>query len=152
VTEDLGTEIYDAVAAIECLEEIPQDTQALRTMIAALRPAGLLVAHVPEREWKPVLRGSETTWRHEVRHGYDAGEFAARLRELGLDDVRIDGTCRGLVRLAQELRDRVPARHPILRAAVASLLVVAVWLERHGVTWGRERALIVRGRRPGLPR
>jgi hypothetical protein len=152
VTEDLGTEVYDAVAAIECLEEIPEDTQALRRMIAALRPAGLLVAHVPEREWKPFLRGSETTWRHEVRHGYDAGELAARLRDLGLDDVQIDGTCRGLVRLAQELRDRVSAQHPVLRAAVASLLLVTVWLERHGVTWGRERALIVRARRPGPPR
>ena len=140
------------MAAIECLEEIPEDTQALQRMIAALRPAGFFVAHVPEREWKPVLRGSETTWRHEVRHGYDSVELARRLTELGLEDVRIDGTCRGLVRLAQELRDRVSAQHPLLRAAVSSLLLVTVWLERHGVTWGRERALIVRARRPGVPR
>src|SRR4029079_10962987 len=29
LTEDLGTDVYDAVAAIECLEEIPDDTLAL---------------------------------------------------------------------------------------------------------------------------
>ena len=137
------------MAAIECLEEIPDDTQALRRMIAALKPAGLFVAHVPEREWKPVLRGSATTWRNEVRHGYDSAELARRLSELGLEDVRIDGTCRGLVRLAQELRDRVSAQHPVLRATVSSLLLGTVWLERHGVTWGRERALIIRARRSG---
>src|SRR5262249_49419013 len=41
LTQDLGTAAYDAVVAIECLEEIPDDTAALRRMIAALRPAGL---------------------------------------------------------------------------------------------------------------
>jgi SAM-dependent methyltransferase len=148
LTTDLGTEVYDAVAAIECLEEIPEDTEALQRMIAALRPAGLLVAHVPERDWKPVLRGSEATWRHEVRHGYGSAELATRLTELGLGDVQIEGTSRGLVRLAQELRDRVPARRPALRAAVTFALVGAVPLERRGVTWGRGRALIVTARRP----
>lgn len=148
LTKDLGTEAYDAVAAIECLEEIPEDTEALQRMIVALRPGGLLVAHVPEREWKPVLRRSEATWRHEVRHGYDSAELGARLAELGLENVQIAGTCRGLVRLAQELRDRVPARRPALRAAVSFALVGAVPLERRGVTWGRGRALIVTAQRP----
>jgi SAM-dependent methyltransferase len=148
LTEDLGTEAYDAVAAIECLEEIPEDTQALQRMITALRPAGLLVAHVPEHEWKPVLRGSATTWRHEVRHGYDRAELAARLTDLGLEDVQIGSTCRGLVRLAQELRDRVSSRRPVLRAVVSFALLGAVWLERRGLTWGPGRALIVSARRP----
>ena len=148
LTEDLGSEVYDAVAAIECLEEIPEDTEALRRMIAALRPAGLFVGHVPEHEWKPVLRGSAATWRHEVRHGYDPAELAARLTGLGLESIQIDGTCRGLVRLAQELRDRVPSRRPALRAAVSFALLGAVWLERRGLTWGPGRALIVTARRP----
>jgi len=148
LTEDLGTEEYDAVAAIECLEEIPEDTEALRRMIAALRPAGLLVAHVPEHRWKPVLRGSAATWRHEVRHGYDPVELAARLTALGLESVQIDATCRSLVRLAQELRERVSSRRPALRAVVSLSLLGAVWLERHGLTWGPGRALVVSGRRP----
>jgi len=148
LTEDLGTDVYDTVAAIECLEEIPEDTQALRRMIAALRPAGLFVAHVPEHEWKPVLRGSAATWKHEVRHGYDPVELAARLTDLGLESVQIDATCRGLVRLAQELRDRVPSRRPALRAVVSISLLGAVWLERNGLTWGPGRALLVSARRP----
>jgi len=148
LTEDLGTEAYDAVAAIECLEEIPNDTQALRRMIAALRPAGLFMAHVPEHEWKPVLRGSAATWKHEVRHGYDPVELGARLTALGLERVQIDATCRGLVRLAQELRERVSSRRPALRAVVSVPLLGAVWLERRGLTWGRGRALIVSARRP----
>jgi cyclopropane fatty-acyl-phospholipid synthase-like methyltransferase len=148
LTEDLGTEVYDAVAAIECLEEIPNDTQALQRMIAALRPGGLFVAHVPEHEWKPMLRGSAAAWKHEVRHGYDPVELAARLTALGLESVQIDATCRGLVRLAQELRERVPSRRPALRALVSFSLLGAVWLERNGLTWGPGRALIVSARRP----
>lgn len=148
LTSDLGDALYDAVVAIECLEEIPDDTQALRRMIAALRPGGLFVAHVPERAWEPVLSNSEATWRHEVRHGYESAEFASRLTELGLEDVDIRGTSRSLVRLAQELRDRARKRRLILRGALFPWLLVAVRLELRGVTWGRERALLVSGRRP----
>ena len=144
VTEDLGTALYDAVASIESLEEISNDTDALRRMVAALRPGGFLVAHVPERDWKPVLPGSDATWRNEVRHGYAAEELEGRLRELGLEDVRIEETSRSLVRAAQEMRDRISPRRPGLRAAVSSALGVAVPLERAGLTWGRGRALFVR--------
>ena len=144
VTEDLGAALYDAVAAIESLEEIPNDTEALRRLVAALRPGGLLVAHVPECDWMPVLPGSEATWRHEVRHGYAADELEGRLRELGLENVRIEETSRSLVRTAQELRDRISPRHPGVRAAVSSMLAFTVPLERAGLTWGRGRALFVR--------
>jgi SAM-dependent methyltransferase len=143
LTADLGSEVYDAVASVESLEEIPNDTEGLRRMVAALRPGGLLVAHVPERDWKPVLPGSEPTWRNEVRHGYAAGELEGRLRGLGLEEIRVEETSRGLVRAAQELRDRVPPERPALRAAVSSALSFTVPLERAGLTWGRGRALFV---------
>lgn len=148
VTEDLGDAAYDAVVAIESLEEIPEDTRALRRMVAALRPGGLFVVHVPEEHWAPVLPGSAATWKHEVRHGYDRVELATRLCKLGLEQVEVAGTCRGLVRLAQELRDRVPARYPAFRAAISIPLLLSVPLERRGITWGSERALLARGRRP----
>ena len=144
LTEDLGTAVYDAVASIESLEEIPDDTAALRRMVAAVRPGGLLVAHVPERDWKPVLRGSDRTWRNEVRHGYTAEELARRLSELGLEDVRIVETSRSLVRAAQELRDRVASQRPRMRAAASSALAFTVPLERAGLTWGPGRSLFVR--------
>jgi SAM-dependent methyltransferase len=144
LTEDLGAGVYDAVASIESLEEIPEDTEALRRMISALRPGGLFLAHVPELDWKPVLPGSDATWRNEVRHGYAAGELAARLRELGLEDVQVEETSHSLVRAAQELRDRVPARRPALRTLVSSALAFTAPLERAGLSWGRGRSLFVR--------
>ena len=144
LTGDLGTGVYDAVASIESLEEIPDDGAALRRMVAALRPGGLFVAHVPELDWKPALPGSEAIWRNEVRHGYEAGELASRLRELGLEDVHVEGTSRSLVRAAQELRDRVPQQRPGLRAAVSSALAFTVPLERAGLSWGRGRSLFAR--------
>jgi trans-aconitate methyltransferase len=144
LTADLGSEVYDAVASVESLEEIPNDTEALRRMVTALRPGGLLVAHVPERDWKPMLPGSEPTWRNEVRHGYAAEELEDRLRGLGMEEVRVEETSRSLVRAAQELRDRVPPERPALRAAVSSALSFTVPLERAGLTWGRGRALFVR--------
>lgn len=144
LTEDLGSAAYDAVASIESLEEIPADTEALRRMIAALRPGGLFLAHVPELHWKPVLPGSDVVWRNEVRHGYAADELAARLRELGLDDVEVESTSRSLVRAAQELRDRVPSRRPAVRSLVSSALAFTVPLERAGLSWGRGRSLFVR--------
>ena len=50
----------------------------------------LLVAHVPEREWKPIFARSEATWRHEVRHGYDPAELATRLAEPRPRGVQVD--------------------------------------------------------------
>ena len=107
LTEDLGLAIYDAVAAVECLEEIHDDEQALRMMANALRGGGLFVVQVPEHGWRPVLRGSEQTWRDEVRHGYTAERFTEQLTQAGFEPVRTEATCRSLVGLAQEIRDRI---------------------------------------------
>jgi SAM-dependent methyltransferase len=149
LTEDLGSGIYDAVAAVECLEEIPDDGAALGRMAAALRPGGLLVAHVPERDWRPVLRGSDPVWRHEVRHGYSANELREELEHAGLEVLRVEPTCRGIVRLGQELRDRIKGRRLAVRAAAFPLLALSVRAERLGLTWGAERALLALARRPG---
>src|SRR3954454_17873427 len=42
-TRSLGTEAFDVVTALESLEEIADDRAALRSMVEALRPGGLLV-------------------------------------------------------------------------------------------------------------
>lgn len=139
---------FDVVLAVECLEEIPGDREALRTMAAALVPGGLLVAHVPERDWKPVLPGSAATWREQVRQGYTAGELEAALREAGLEDVEVRPTYHGLATAAQDLRDRIKDSGPLVRLLAFPLLAAAVWLERLGVTFGRPNALIASGRRP----
>jgi ubiquinone/menaquinone biosynthesis C-methylase UbiE len=142
LTERLGDGVYDAVVAIECLAEIPDDDAALRMMAQALRPGGLLIAHVPQVDWAPVLPGSEATWRDEVRHGYRREAFASQLMRAGLSVTRVDETCRGLVHLAQEIRDRIKDAPPSVRALAFPFMALAVTLERHGVRLGRSRALI----------
>jgi 2-polyprenyl-3-methyl-5-hydroxy-6-metoxy-1,4-benzoquinol methylase len=141
LTQDLGQSEYDAVLAIECLEEIPDDNAALAHMGRTLRPGGLFVVHVPETGWRPVLPGSERTWRHEVRHGYGAGELTSMLSGIGLTVTVVRPSTRGAVRAAQELRDRIKHRGLKLQLLAYPASVAAVWLERRRLTWGEPRAL-----------
>jgi SAM-dependent methyltransferase len=138
---------YDAVVALECLTEIPDDDAALRSMAGALRPGGLFVAHVPAKDWEPVLRRSDRAWRHEIRHGYEPDELVAKLEAVGLAVRVTRRTTRGTVHLAQELRDRTKTRSLKLRALLYPLLVGSVRLERLRLTWGPARGLYVRAER-----
>ena len=101
---------WDAVLAIECLSEIPDDRLALRQMSEALAPGGLLVAHVPERDWHPVLTGSAPTWREQVRQGYDAAELGDALREAGLEEIEVRPTSRTVAPCGPAGRVPVPRR------------------------------------------
>ena len=147
LTQSLGDSAYDAVVAIECLVEIPDDDAALRMMAQALRPGGLLIAHVPQEDWRPVLPGSEATWRDEVRHGYRAETFTVQLDSAGLSVIQMHPTCRGVVRVAQEVRDRIKDAPPSVRALVYPLMALSVMLERYGIRWGESRALFALARR-----
>lgn len=140
---------FDAVVALECLSEIPDDEAALRTMFATVKPGGMLLAQAPERDWRPVLPGSATTWREQVRQGYTREGLVAMLGRVGLASVGARGTYRSLAAAAQEVRDRIKAGPLLLRAAAFPLLATAVLLEHHGLTWGRPNAILAVGRRPG---
>jgi ubiquinone/menaquinone biosynthesis C-methylase UbiE len=142
---------FDVALMIECLSEIPDDEAALRNVVAALSPGGLLVAQVPERSWRARLPGAPSTWREQVRQGYDAQEIAALLRRVGLEPVEIRPTFRATAAIAQEARDRIKASAVALRLAVFPLLVTAAWLERHGFTAGHPSALLAVARRARLP-
>jgi 2-polyprenyl-3-methyl-5-hydroxy-6-metoxy-1,4-benzoquinol methylase len=148
LTRDRPDGAYDAVAAMECLSEIPDDGAALAYMAGALRPGGLLVLHVPEHGWRPVLRGSPATWRTEVRHGYSADELAAKLRATGLEVVSVSPTTHAAVHLGEELRERVKQRSLKAQLAVYPLAALVVALERAGWRPGRARALLALARRP----
>lgn len=147
LTGPFGSGEYDAVVAIQCLVEIRDDEAALRSLASALRPGGLLLADVPERNWVPVLPGSARTWRHEVRHGYGTDELTEKLSACRLRVEKIVPASRTTVRLAQEVRDRLKDRRLRARALALPLLAVAVPLERLGVTWGPPRSLFVAARR-----
>ena len=127
--------------------EIPDDDAALVSMARALSPGGLFLAHVPESDWRPLLPGSEPTWRFEVRHGYRPAEFAAKLERAGLTPNTMRPTTRAGVRLAQEIRDRNKNRSLKLQVLAYPPSVAAVRLERCGLGWGDARALFVEARR-----
>jgi SAM-dependent methyltransferase len=147
LTRPLARACYDAVLALECLVEIPDDDAALRQMVQVLRPDGLLLSHVPERNWRPVLPGSADTWRHEVRHGYLELEIKEKLEHAGAEVTAVVRTTRGTVALAQEIRDRCKGRSLKVQAALYPLILGAVWFERAGATWGPARAMLVEARR-----
>jgi len=147
LTRERGSGDYDAVAAMECLAEIPDDRAAVRYMVDALRPGGLLLVHVPRHDWKPVLRGSPRSWPAEHRHGYSRDELDGLLRDAGLHSVEIVPTTHAVVHLASELRDRIKERSLKVRIAAYPPLTAAVKLERAGLTWGESRALFATARR-----
>lgn len=147
LTQPLPESGFDVVLALECLHEIPDDEQALEIMARALAPGGLLVIQVPDRGWKPILRGSAPTWREQVRQGYTAAELEAALRRAGLDSVEVRPTYRATAAVAQETRDRIKESSLVIRAAAFPALATAVRLERWGITGGRANALLAVARR-----
>jgi trans-aconitate methyltransferase len=146
--EPLPVDGFDVVIALECLSEIPDDEGALRTMFAALAPGGLLAVQVPDRDWEPVLPGSATTWREQVRQGYSAADLEAVLGRVGLEAVAARGTYRSLAAGAQEIRDRIKDSALPIRLLAFPFLAAAVRLESLGVTWGRPSAIFATGRHP----
>jgi trans-aconitate methyltransferase len=148
LTEPIPDGGFDAVVALECLHEIPDDERALASMAAALSPGGLLALQVPERDWAPVLPGSAGIWREQVRHGYGEAEIAEDLRRAGLDPVELRPTYRSLAAAAQEVRDRIKGSSLAVRLLAFPLLAAAARLESWGITWGRPSAILALARRP----
>jgi SAM-dependent methyltransferase len=148
LTNPLPERGFDVVMGIEIMSEIPDHHRALQILADAVAPGGLLLVHVPERSWRPILPGSEPIWRYEVRHGYGEDELAQALRAVGLHDVEVVPTLRGTATVAQEIRDRFKAAPLALRSLLYPFLAAAVQLERREVTWGPHRALLASGRRP----
>ena len=138
---------FDCVVALECLSEIEDDTAALGSLSAALRPGGLFVLNVPDEAWAPVLRSSPRTWRYEVRHGYSWEALSRRLRAERLEPEHVRTTTRGTVTLAQELRDRWKDRRTWRLVLAYPALSSASTLERLGLTWGPSRAIFITARR-----
>jgi SAM-dependent methyltransferase len=148
LTVELPDGGFDAVLALECLSEIPNDRAALRAMAGALGPGGLFVVQVPDRRWAPILPGSPPRWRAEVRHGYGIDQVEAMLREQGLRDIRVTPTYRTPVAAAQEVRDRIKDSNLVVRLMAFPFLAATVPLERMGVAWGSANALFSVGRNP----
>ncbi len=143
VTRDLRAGSYDAVVALECLTVIGDLDGALRGLSGALRPGGLFVAHVPDRDWEPVLPGSAREWATAVRHGFKADEFAELLDAHGLRVTWTQATMYTPLHAAQELRDRFKHAPARARLALHPALAAAASLEGHGIRFGPARGLYV---------
>jgi len=143
VTTDLPERAFDVVAALECLTVIGDLDAALAGMAGALRPGGRFVAHVPDREWKPVLRGSADEWETAVRHGFTPEELAERLDAHGLRVTWTRATMYAPLHAAQELHDRLLGSSLKVRLAMHPLLIGAAALERRGFAFGTSRGLYV---------
>jgi SAM-dependent methyltransferase len=148
LTQQLGSGLYDAVLAVECLVEIPDDAAVLDRMASALRPGGLLLAHVPEKDWRPVLPGGARSWRLEVRHGYSDADLRLLLERAGLEAIRISQTAYTLVWAANDLADRLKRASLKARSLAYPPSAAAVRLERWGLRWGAPHALLAEARRP----
>jgi len=148
ITRPLPASGFDAAIALESLHEIPDDERALQALAAALAPGGLVVVQVPDRDWRPVLKGSEPTWREQVRQGYSAEEITAALHRAGLESIEVRPTYRTTAAVAQELRDRIKDSGLAIRALAFPFLAGAVRLERWGLTGGEAKAMVATARRP----
>lgn len=144
----LPFEGFGAVIALECLSEIPDDAAALAAMSGAAASGAMVAVQVPDQDWQPVLSGSATTWREQVRQGYTQGGIEALLAEAGLERVEVRGTYRSLAAAAQEVRDRIKGAALPLRLLAFPFLAAAVRLESLGLTWGRPNAIFATARRP----
>jgi SAM-dependent methyltransferase len=143
VTRDLPEGAFDAAVALECLTVIPDLDGALAGLSAALRPGGLFVAHVPDRDWTPVLPGSPLEWPTAVRHGFTPAELAERLDTHGLRTTWTQTTMRTPLHAAQELRDRIKGAPTRVRLAAHPAFTAAAWLDRRSVAFGPARGLYV---------
>lgn len=148
ITRFIGYQIYDAVAALECLAEITDDEAATRNLAEALVHGGILVAHVLDASWRPILRGSRRDWEREVRRGYRREEIISLLERAGLEVVRVVATTRGLAQLAGDVAQRFEGSSNRTKALVMPLMASAVRLDRAGITWGPARGLFIEARRP----
>jgi trans-aconitate methyltransferase len=143
LTRFLGDAVYDVVVSVESIVEIPDDAAAIRRLVEALAPGGLMYIQVPVLDWTPALPGAKRTWRHEARHGYDADELERRLVSAGLRIVSVTPTFHRLAALCEDVNDRGRARRRAVRLLLLPFTLAAVRLELAGLRIGKPRAVVV---------
>jgi SAM-dependent methyltransferase len=148
LTDFVGNGVYDVVATVESLVEIPDDQAALANLIEAVAPGGLLYVQVPVADWTPVLPGSERSWRREARHGYDVDDLQRTLVAAGLRVISVRPTFHRLTALCEDVRNRLRHRRRAVRLLLLPLSLAAVRLERAGLRLGKPRAVIVMAIKP----
>jgi SAM-dependent methyltransferase len=78
---------FDLIISIDNLEHVEDDVSAMRALLAALRPGGRLVVHVPGYERRWLLFGKRVNFDvpGHVRPGYRAEELVGKLWDAGFE-------------------------------------------------------------------
>jgi 2-polyprenyl-6-hydroxyphenyl methylase/3-demethylubiquinone-9 3-methyltransferase len=56
LVETFGAGRFDAVVSSECIEHTPAPLDAVRQMVAVLKPRGVIALSTPNRLWQPIVR------------------------------------------------------------------------------------------------
>ena len=113
---DLGDfserERYDFALLIDVLEHIPDDLGAARRVAGALRPGGLLYAHVPTDRYRAFFNrryaAAMDGFPEHVRSGYSPATLRALLESAGLEVLRTGRGMRFVSSLVMETLGSVP--------------------------------------------
>jgi SAM-dependent methyltransferase len=152
VTELGYTEQFDLVVSVDNLEHVEDDVTAMRGLLAALRPGGRLVVHVPgyERRWLVFGRRVNFDVPGHVRPGYTAGELVEKLATAGFEVDAERATYGILETFTNNLSYLITGadqRNKLLYAAVFPVLLAVSWLGRSSrPAWGA--GLLAVARRP----
>jgi len=105
--ETFGASRFDAVVSSECIEHTPSPLDALKQMVAVVKPGGRIAMSTPNRVWQPVVRAASrlrlrpfdgyenfSTWS-EVRQTFER-EGADVIAERGLHLFPFQLGCHGL--------------------------------------------------------
>jgi SAM-dependent methyltransferase len=145
---------FDAVIALDVIEHIDEDEEALREMGQALRSGGRLILTVPQHAW---LWSEVDEWsRHRRR--YSRRDLLARLRRAGLSPERVTSFSSLVLPLLLLSRKR-PRRGPFdptaelrtspaLNALLRGPAAMERGLIRAGVSFPAGGSLLVVARRP----
>jgi SAM-dependent methyltransferase len=144
---------FDLVVSVDNLEHVEDDIGALRTLLHALRPGGVLVVHVPGYERRWILLGRRVNFDvpGHVRPGYRAEDILAKLDEAGFEITKHHYTYGILETFTNNISYLVTGadeRNKVAYAAVFPLLLALSYLGKFSRPhWGA--GVLAVARRPG---
>jgi SAM-dependent methyltransferase len=146
---------FDAIAALDVIEHVHEDTDALREMFNVLRPGGGLLLTVPQHRW---LWSQVDEFSHHCRR-YDRTDLLSKAHAAGFEVIRCTSYFLATLPFAVASRRRTqdeatfdPAAElrmsKALSAAFGMLLKPESWLLKAGVPLPVGSSLLLVARRP----
>jgi len=92
LTESQGAERFDLAYSIDVIEHIEEDRLAIGNLARSLRPGGWLLIHTPlapQRHWFHRFDLDQRAHPMHVREGYTVDDLQAKLREAGLEPLKL---------------------------------------------------------------